>query len=203
MKWGGLGGRRRLGACPTKSYNIADQPELVFESENPAVMDDGLVAVVMTGEEVESFAGVPAVDGGFGHAGPGERAVGLGLVAAVHLKGVVGGGAAESIALGADVAEGAGIDQDWAASGDELNAQGVGMAVSAGESALWSGVDEELGLRIGHDVDSAYRERGGRGDAETRRNDDAASIVISEVWRPTGLGDCCEGVVHFLDCAIE
>ena len=86
------------------------------------MVDDWMVAVVMTGEEIESFADVPAIDGGFGHAGPGEGAIRLGLVATVHLECVVGGGAAEAIALGADVAEGTGVDQDGAAVGDELDA---------------------------------------------------------------------------------
>ena len=30
--------------------------------------------------------------------------------------------------------------------GDELDTQGVGMAVTAGEAAMWAGVDEELGV---------------------------------------------------------
>ena len=76
----------------------------------------GCVAVVMSGEDIEGFAGVPEVYSGFGHAGPGEGSVGLGLVAAVDLKRIVGRGAAKAIALGADVAEGAGIDQYGAAS---------------------------------------------------------------------------------------
>src|ERR1039458_1330682 len=122
MKWGGL------GACPTKSYNIAHQPEFRFESENPTVMDDGMVAVVMTGEEIEGFAGVPALDGGFGHAGPGVGAVRLGLVAAVDLERVVCGGAAKAITLGADLAEGAGIDQYGPASGDEGTKQKSGAS---------------------------------------------------------------------------
>ena len=86
------------------------------------MVDYGVVAVVVTGEEIEGFAGVPMIDDGFGEVRPGEWAVGLGLVAAIDLERVVGGGAAEAVALRADVAEGSGVDQDGPAGSDELDA---------------------------------------------------------------------------------
>src|ERR1700691_63489 len=77
------------------------------------------------------------------------------------------------------------------------------MAMSGSEGAMRAGVDEESGVPRGHRVDAAYGARGRRGDAETRRDDDAASVVVSEVWRAAGLGEGCQGLAHFLDCAIE
>ena len=152
----------------------------------------GPVAVVMAGEEIEGFAGVPAIDGGFGQVGPGEGAVGLGLVAAVHLERVVGGGAAKAVALGADVAERAGIDQDRAAVGDELDAEGIGVAVTAAK-APWGPASMKSWERgAGHGVDTTYRRRASERGERTRRRGDThntASVIISEVWQAAGLGE--------------
>ena len=109
---------------------------------------------MMAGEEIEGFAGEPYVHGGLGHAGPAEWTGRGGLIAAIDLEGIMGGGAPEAIPLGTGVTERAWIDQYRAAIGNELDAESVGMAVTSGENTLGSGVDEELGAGRRHGVDT-------------------------------------------------
>ena len=135
-------------------YQIAHQPEFGLQAENPAMVHHRSVPIVMAGEEIEGFSGEPYVHGGLGHAGPAEWTGRNGLVAAIHLEGIVGRGAAEAIPLGTGVTERARINQDGSAIGDELDAERVGMAVPPGEDALWSGVDEKLGLGRRHYINA-------------------------------------------------
>src|ERR1700730_18761843 len=126
---------------------VQHKPELGFQAKYVAAMDDRIrqarIAVVACDEKVEGTARCPVFDAHFGKMPPGKRAGRFGLIYTVNLESIVRCSAAKHLAFGTrtGINKRSRVHKYFTASDRELNAECIGMTVSATISTLRSGVN--------------------------------------------------------------
>ena len=126
---------------------VQHKPELGFQAKYVAAMYDRIrqarIAVVACDEKVERTAHCPVFDAHFGKMPPGKRAGRFRLIHTVNLKRIVRCSAAKHLAFGTStgINKRSRVHEYVTASDRELNAECIGMTVSATVSTMRSGVN--------------------------------------------------------------
>ena len=126
---------------------VQHKPELGFQTKYVAAVYYGIgqarIALVACDEKVEGTAHCPVFDAHFGKMPPGKRAGRFRLIDTVNLKSVVRCSATKNLAFGtsAGINKRSRVHEYVTASDRELNAECIGMTVSAAVSTLGSGVN--------------------------------------------------------------
>src|SRR5690349_22996713 len=126
---------------------VADDPVVAFQKEDFAFDGHGIAetrkAVVRGGDEVETVFADPLFERAARDRFPRERAVWFGGGLVVDSYRVVGVRAAKPIArvLRAGVGVRAGVDENRAAVGSNIDRQGVRVRLAAGERSVWTAIE--------------------------------------------------------------
>jgi hypothetical protein len=129
---------------------VANQIQPLAEPGDPTAMYEGLgqalVTVMTHDEQTGILTGRPALDARLREMLPGKGRARFSLTAAVGFERVVGAGRSKLLPFGQlnEITTGAGITEDVTPVDDQLETQGVRVAVTGSAESLRSGVGKKL-----------------------------------------------------------